>query len=88
MPLLGKRHPSVKRFRGSRHLWEHAHMTRQILRSGQVVERSGIYRDPISGERTTLVEGKTAPPTPEKGGVWQEVVDTHPGKRDGSGRKR
>jgi hypothetical protein len=58
-------------------------MPPQILRPGQTIERSGIYRDPISGERTTLVQGKTAPPTPEKGGAWREVVDTHPGKPNG-----
>ena len=63
-------------------------MAPQRLRPGQVVERSGIYRDPTSGERTTLVQGKTAPPTPEKGGVWREIVDTHPGKPDGSSHKR
>jgi hypothetical protein len=63
-------------------------MSRQTLRPGQTVERSGIYRDPNSGERTTLVQGKTAPPTPERGGTWREIVDTHPNKPDGPGHKR
>lgn len=52
------------------------------LKPGQHVERSGIYRDTKSGEVTTLVRGKPAPPTPEAGGTWREVVDSHPGKRD------
>ena len=51
-----------------------------VIRPGQVVQNSGIYRDPKSGERTTLVKGKTAPPTPESGGRWREVIETHPKK--------
>ena len=37
-----------------------------------------------AGERTTLVAGKTAPPTPNRGGSWREQIDTHPGKPNGS----
>ncbi len=33
-----------------------------VIRPGQIVPNSGMYRDPKSGERTTLVKGKTAPP--------------------------
>ena len=51
---------------------------------GQTIKDSGIYRDSKSGERTTLVRGKTAPPTPERGSSWKEVVDTNP--RDRSSR--
>jgi hypothetical protein len=63
-------------------------MDGRIRRPGQVVERSGIYRDTRSGEKTTLVEGKTAPPTPEAGGRWREIVDTHPRKPSGPGHKK
>jgi hypothetical protein len=55
-------------------------MKKQVLRPGQKVERSGIYKDPASGETTTLVRGKRASPTPESGGKWVEVVDSHPGR--------
>lgn len=50
-----------------------------IVRPGQIVSNSGIYRDPKTGERTTLVAGKTAPPTPEPKSAWREIVKTHPG---------
>ena len=58
-------------------------MTKSI-KPGQTIKDSGIYRDSKSGERTTLVRGKTAPPTPERGSSWKEVVDTNP--RDRSSR--
>ena len=51
------------------------------VKPGQTVPDSGIYRDTKSGERSTLVRGKTAPPTPEAGGRWREVVDTNPKDR-------
>jgi hypothetical protein len=57
-------------------------MDRHSLKPGETVDRSGIYRDTRSGETTTLVRGKTAPPTPERGGKWREVVDSHPSRRD------
>ena len=53
-------------------------MPNRTLRPGQIVDRSGIYRDNTTGETTTLVKGKVAPPTPRAGGHWQEVVDSHP----------
>src|SRR5690349_10280996 len=56
----------------------------KIVKPGQRVPDSGIYRDTKSGERATLVRGKTAPPTPDRGGKWREVVDTNP--RDRSSR--
>lgn len=58
-------------------------MKRETVRPGQIVERSGIYRDPKSGERTTLVQGKVAPPTPEPHSKWVERVDTRTGRRRG-----
>ena len=56
------------------------------IKPGQTVKDSGIYRDTKSGERTTLVRGKTAPPTPERGGIWKEVVDTNPNDRSSKRR--
>jgi hypothetical protein len=53
-------------------------MASRTLRPGQKTDRSGIYQDTKSGETTTLVRGKVAPPTPERGGRWREVVDSHP----------
>ena len=48
------------------------------IKLGQTVPDSGIYKGTKSGERTTLVKCKTAPPTPKKGERWKEVVDTNP----------
>jgi hypothetical protein len=45
---------------------------------GSKVSDSGIYRDTSSGERSTLVRGKTAPPTQHPRGKWVEIVDTNP----------
>ena len=53
-------------------------MSKETLRPGEKVRDSGIYRDSSSGERSTLVRGKTAPPTVHPGGKWREVVDTNP----------
>jgi hypothetical protein len=53
-------------------------MKRVTVRPGHPVARSGIYVDPASGETTTLVKGKTAPPTPERGSKWIEQTDSHP----------
>ncbi|WP_152033152.1 hypothetical protein [Bradyrhizobium sp. DOA9] len=53
-------------------------MSKQTLRPGEKIRDSGIYRDSSSGERSTLVRGKTAPPTERPGGKWLEVVDTNP----------
>jgi hypothetical protein len=58
-------------------------MKRETVRPGQIVQRSGIYRDPKSGERTTLVHGKVAPPTPEPHSKWIERDDTRTGRRRG-----
>lgn len=60
-------------------------MSKETVRPGQKVPDSGIYRDSSSssGERATLVRGKTAPPTERPGGKWREVVDTNPHDRGG-----
>jgi hypothetical protein len=58
-------------------------MKRSTVKPGQIVERSGIYQDPKSGERTTLVQGKVAPPTPEPRSKWIERDDTKTGRRRG-----
>jgi hypothetical protein len=48
------------------------------LRPGQIVDRSGIYKDDRTGETTTFVHGKVTPPTPKPGSYWQEIVDSRP----------
>ncbi|MDQ5988257.1 MAG: hypothetical protein CSYNP_04015 [Syntrophus sp. SKADARSKE-3] len=45
---------------------------------GQKVVDSGIYESTKSKEKSTLVKNKPAPPTPEKGEKWKQVVDTNP----------
>jgi hypothetical protein len=57
-----------------------AKLARHTLHPGQIVDRSGIYHDPKSGERTTLVSGKRVPPTPFPNGKWVEDDDSHPDK--------
>ena len=56
-------------------------MVKCTVKPGQKVPDSGIYRDTSSGERATLVRGKIAPPTENRGGKWREVVDTNPKDR-------
>jgi len=56
-------------------------VTRKIVRPGETVQDSGIYEGNKSGERATLVRGKTAPPTSQPGEKWREVVDTNPRDR-------
>ncbi len=53
-------------------------MSKEVVRPGEKIRDSGIYRDSSSGERATLVRGKTAPPTVGRGAKWYEVVDTNP----------
>lgn len=80
-PLSGESFIQSSVFAAPRHFREHFAMKRETLRPGQTINRSGIYVDRQSGETTTLVHGKTAPPTPEKGGTWREIVDSHPNKK-------
>jgi hypothetical protein len=51
------------------------------IKPGERIPDSGIYRDTSSGERATLVRGKTAPPTENPGGRWREIIDTNPNDR-------
>ena len=53
-------------------------MAKKSVRPGQTVPDSGIYRSSKSKQTTTLVKGKTAPPTPEEGETWKQTVDTNP----------
>jgi hypothetical protein len=57
------------------------------IKPGEKVPDSGIYQDTKSGERTTLVKVKIAPPTPQPGGKWKEVVDTNPKDRSSSKKR-
>jgi hypothetical protein len=49
-----------------------------IFKPGEIVADSGIYEDTESGQRATLVKGEHAPPTPQKGSLWTQVIDTNP----------
>ncbi len=51
------------------------------VKPGQNVPDSGIYQSSETGQKTTLTEGETAPPTKKKGEVWKQVVDTNPEKK-------
>jgi hypothetical protein len=62
-------------------------MTRTAITPGQKIPDSGIYKDTSSGERSTLVRGKTAPPTERAGGKWRETVDTNPSDRSSRGKR-
>lgn len=53
-------------------------MSKTTVKPGQRVPDSGIYRNPKNGERSTLVEGKPAPPTDGRGQKWVQVVNTNP----------
>lgn len=48
----------------------------KTVKPGQPVPDSGIYKS--GNQRTTLVENKTAPPTPKAGQKWTQVVNTNP----------
>ena len=52
-------------------------MTKKTVPPGKHVPDSGIYRDSKSGEQSTLVRGKTAPPTSGHGAIWRQVKDTN-----------
>jgi hypothetical protein len=53
-------------------------MAKETVGPGGKVPDSGIYRGTKSGEQVTLVRNKTAPPTPQRGEKWKQVVDTNP----------
>jgi len=51
------------------------------IKPGTTVPDSGIYKSDKSGIKSTLVKGEPAPPTPKKGEVWKQIVDTNPKKK-------
>ena len=46
------------------------------VKPGQTVKDSGIYS--AGGRRATLVRNEPAPPTPQSGQKWRQVIDTNP----------
>jgi len=48
------------------------------IKPGEEVKDSGIYKSSVSKQKATLVKGEPAPPTPEKGEKWKQIVDTNP----------
>ena len=53
-------------------------MAGKSIKPGQTVPDSGIYVSSKSGQRTTIVRGEPAPPTPQKGETWKQKDDTNP----------
>jgi len=53
--------------------------SRSIVTPGHKVPDSGIYESDKSHQRSTLVKNEPAPPTPQKGETWKQVVDTNKG---------
>ena len=51
---------------------------RKPIKPGQEVQDSGIYQSSKSKIRATMVKGEPAPPTPQKGEQWKQVIDTNP----------
>ena len=47
------------------------------VKPGQKVQDSGIYKSSGSGTKSTLVKGEPAPPTPNKGEKWKQIVNTN-----------
>lgn len=47
------------------------------VKPGQTVPDSGIYESSISKIKATMVEGESAPPTPKKGEIWKQKIDTN-----------
>jgi len=56
-------------------------MVTKIIKPGQKVPDSGIYKSNRSGQKSTLVKNESAPPTPQKGEKWNQVIDTDPNKK-------
>jgi len=48
------------------------------IRPGQPVPDSGIYRSSKSRTQATMVKHEPAPPTPQKGERWRQIIDTNP----------
>ena len=53
----------------------------KIVKPGQKVPDSGIYKSTRTGQKSTLVKDESAPPTPQKGEKWKQVIDTDPNKK-------
>ena len=51
---------------------------KKTVKPGEKVKDSGIYEGTKGGKKTTLVKGKTAPPTTKKGEKNKQKVDTNP----------
>jgi hypothetical protein len=49
----------------------------KTVKPGETVKDSGIYQSSKSNKRATMVKGENAPPTPKKGEVWKQKVDTN-----------
>lgn len=47
------------------------------VKPGKSVPDSGIYESSKSKTRATMVKDEPAPPTPQKGELWKQVVDTN-----------
>lgn len=47
------------------------------IKPGQKVQDSGIYKSDKSGTKSTMVKGEPAPPTPQKGEKWKQIVNTN-----------
>lgn len=47
------------------------------VKPGEVVVDSGIYKSTKSNTKATMVKGEHAPPTPQKGEKWKQVVNTN-----------
>lgn len=52
--------------------------TKPSVKPGQRVPDSGIYRNPRTNERVTLIRDKPAPPTDGPHQRWVQVVNTNP----------
>ncbi len=48
------------------------------VKPGEKVPDSGIYQSSGSKTKSTMVKGEPAPPTPNKGEIWTQIVDTNP----------
>jgi hypothetical protein len=46
-------------------------MVTRIIKPGQNVSDSGIYKSTRSGQKSTFVKDEPAPPTPVKGEKWK-----------------
>jgi len=48
------------------------------VRPGETVPDSGIYKSTKSKTKATMVKGEPAPPTPQQGEKWVQIIDTNP----------